>query len=110
MNEVTDQVIDDAIDLLSRFQRDALDRNAKSVPTMDEVRPAISALIARYFNEDDYEIKNLLRVSESKKAISYAELNSHLDHFVPYAKECRDQEKYHAIHGWTEDSSPWSDL
>ncbi|HBK51381.1 MAG TPA: hypothetical protein DDZ74_19310 [Pseudomonas sp.] len=110
MNEVTDQVIDDAIDLLSRFRREFMDGSAKSVPTMDEVRPAISALITRYFSEDDYEIKNLLRVSESKKAVSYVELNSHLDHFVSYAQERRDQEKYNAIHGWPEDSDPWSDI
>lgn len=110
MNDVTDQVIDNAIDLLRRFQRDSLDINAKNVPTIDEVRPAISALIARYFNDDDYEIQNILRVSGSKKAISYAELKSHLSHLVPDAERLRDQEKYYAIHGWPEDNNPWSDM
>jgi hypothetical protein len=105
------QETDDAIDILSRFVRDSLDASAKDVPALVDVRAAISTLIARnYFNQADYEIQNLLRVSESKKAISYVELNSHLENLVPHARQMRDLEKHRAIHGWTENEDPFSDI
>lgn len=69
MEQVTDQEVDDAIDILVRFVRDFLDTSAKNTPDVDEVRTAVRTLVdANRFNPEDYEIKNLLRVSESKKA------------------------------------------
>lgn len=111
MDQVTDQETDDAIDLLSRFLRDSLDTDAREVPAIDDVRDAISALIVRNnFDKTDYEIQNLLRVSESKKAISYVELNSHLKNFVPYTKQLRDLEKARSAHGWPINDDPFLDM
>ena len=111
MDQVTDQETDYAIDLLSRFVRDSLDANAKDVPEIDDVRAAIGTLIAaNRFNTDDYEIKNLLRVSESKKGVSHIDLHSHLKHLVPHEKQIRDMEKHRAIHGWPENEDPFLDM
>lgn len=111
MNQVTDQETDDAIDILNRFVRDSLDASAKDVPAIDDVRAAIGTMItANRFNTDDYEIQNLLRVSESKKGVSHVELNSHLKNLVPQAKQERDMEKHRAIHGWPENEDPFSDM
>lgn len=110
MEQVTDQEVDDAIDILVRFVRDFLDKSAKDAPDVDEVRTAVRTLVdANRFNPEDYEIKNLLRVSESKKGVSHVELHSHLKHLAPYEKERRDMEKRWAINGYPENEDPFSD-
>ena len=110
MAQVTDQEVDDAIDILVRFVRDFLDTSAKDAPDVDEVRAAVRTLVdANRFNPEDYEIKNLLRVSESKKGVSHVELHSHLKHLAPYEKGLRDMEKRWAINGYPENEDPFSD-
>ncbi|QBR31861.1 MULTISPECIES: hypothetical protein [Pseudomonas] len=110
MGQVTDQEVDDAIDVLMRFVRDFLDTSATNAPDVDEVRAAVRALVdANRFNPEDYEIKNLLRVSESKKGVSHVELHSHLKHLAPYEKERREMEKHWAIHGYPENEDPFSE-
>ncbi len=111
MDRVKDQEVDDAIDILGRFVRDSLDVNAKDVPGVDDVRAAIGTLIAaNIFNADDYEIKNLLRVSESKKGVSHIDLSSRLKNLVPHAKQMWELAKYRAINGWPENEDPFSDM
>ncbi|MFO3675749.1 hypothetical protein ACKWMZ_26690 [Pseudomonas protegens] len=110
MEQVTDQEVDDAIDILVRFVRDFLDTSIKNSPDVYEVRAAIRTLVAaKRFNTEDYEIANLMRVSESKKGISHVDLHSHLKHLAPYEKEQRDMEKRWAIHGYPENEDPFSD-
>jgi hypothetical protein len=109
MRQVTDQEVDDAIDVLVRFVRDFLDTSAKDTPNVDEVRSAVRTLVdANRFNHEDYEIKNLLRVSESR-GVSHVELHSHLKHLAPYEKERREMEKRWAINGYPESDDPFSD-
>lgn len=111
MEQVTDQEVDDAIDILMRFVREFLDTSVKNTPDVYDVRAAIRTLVAaNRFSADDYEIKNLLRVSESKKGVSHVELHSHLKHLAPYEKERRDMEKHCAIHGWPENEDPFLDM
>lgn len=98
MDDVTSKDADDAIELLSRFLRDSMDMEAKDVPDIDDVKVAIAALIIwNNFDETDYEVKNLIRVFESKKAISYADLNSQLKGFVPYAIQLREIQKARSV-------------
>jgi hypothetical protein len=100
MDDVTSKDADDAIEVLSRFLRDSLDIEAKDVPDIDYVKVAIAALIIwNNFDETDYEIQNLIRVFESKKAISYADLNSQLKDFVPYAIQLREIQKARSVLG-----------
>ena len=110
MDQVTNEEVDEAIDILSRFVRDSLKSSAEGAPDVDDVRAAIGVLIAaNIFNTDNYEVQNLLRVSESKKGVSHADLHSHLKHLAPHAEQMREFEKHCAIHGWPKNENPFLD-
>ncbi|WLI10588.1 MULTISPECIES: hypothetical protein [Pseudomonas] len=97
MEQVTDKDADDAIELLNRFLRDSLDVNAREVPDIDHVKLAVDALILwNNFDQSDYEIQRLIRVLNSKKAISFAELNTQLKPFAEWTSELRSYENARA--------------
>ena len=104
------EAIDGSLLLLSRFLICGLDVDCKDRPSVDQLRFAISTMIDHNnFNKEDYEIRNLLRITESKRGVSYLELTSHLKHLVPDAVKNREAEKYYAIHGWPASGDPWSE-
>ena len=110
MDHVTHEQVDEAIDILGRFVRYSLDSSIKGAPDVDDVRAAIAVLIAaNIFNTDNYEIQNLLRVSESKKGVSHNELRAHLTHLMPNEMQSWALGKQRAIYGWHENENPFVD-
>jgi hypothetical protein len=97
VDSVTEKDADEALAVLDRFLRDSLDINARDVPDVDDVKLAVAALILwNNFDENDYEMQRLIRIFDSKKAVSFVELNSHLKHFAQWTSELRSFEKVRA--------------
>jgi hypothetical protein len=100
LKQVTDQPTeedaDDALSLLQSFLKHALDRTARGVPDIEDVKLAVAALILWHgFDEKDYEINNLIKQFDSGKGLSYVSLIKWLSPFAEHAYRLRTAEQSH---------------
>lgn len=97
MKKVTDQLTkedaDDALSLLQIFLKHALDRTARGVPDIEDVKLAVATLILWHdFSEDDHEVSNLIKQFDSRKGLSYVSLIKWLSPFAEHADQLRTAE------------------
>jgi hypothetical protein len=94
MERPTEQETDEAIALLEFFVKHSLDMSAQNAPGIDDVKLAVATVILwNNFDEGEYEIRELIRQLEPKKAVSFRALNAHLINFVAHASNLRFVEK-----------------
>lgn len=90
----TEKDADDALSVLQRFIKHALDRAACSAPDIEDVKLAVATLIIWHgFNEDDYEIDSLIKQFKPNKGLSYVSLIKWLSPFAERAYQLRATEQ-----------------
>ncbi|TKA90366.1 hypothetical protein [Halopseudomonas bauzanensis] len=98
----TEREVSVALELLERFITTALSLETQQIPEVDDVKFAVATVILYFgFNEEDYEIRNLIKTLESRKGVSYSELRSHLPNFVSHARELLYTRSSSAFYGET---------
>lgn len=73
--QVTEEEACEFLDMLEKFCKDSMNPAATDVPGLDDVKFAFAGLILWFgFDEQDYEIRDLIRIFENRKGISYSVL------------------------------------
>lgn len=86
--QVTEEEMCEFLDTLEKFCKDSMNPAATDVPDVDEVKFAFAGLILWFgFDERDYEIRDLIRIFENRKGISYSVLIAGLRPVVEDARE-----------------------
>lgn len=86
MNELTEKDADEALVLLEGFLRQSLGEGTVEKASLGEVREAVVAVILwSNFDEDDYELRLLIRLLYTKESVSYLDLIRRLQPFTAEA-------------------------
>ncbi|PTQ70386.1 hypothetical protein [Pseudomonas sp. GV071] len=105
---VTGQDADLTIERLQYFLDHSKDLGAKSLPDAEELRASVELLIAWHrLDKTEYEVVELLKLTNPQKGISYSVLYPHLSNFVSHSRELRVVEKHVAEHGYPADGCPF---
>lgn len=107
-SQVTEEEACSCLTTLERFCKDAMNSAATDVPDLEDVKFAFAGCILWFgLNERDYEIRDIIRIFESSRGISYSKLTENLRPVVEHLRQSMEFQRARRGRPLQEDELPF---